>query len=53
MVLEWLIGHAAEHAVERLSLMVSKDNHALHLYRKHGFEIFSDDGDSLLMLRDV
>ncbi len=52
-MLDRLIKHAAQQEIERMSLMVSKDNHALHLYRACGFEIHADDGDSLLMLREI
>ena len=48
-----LIEHAAQQAIVQLSLMVSKDNPALRLYLACGFEIYADEDDSLLMLRDV
>ena len=50
-MIEWLIDHASKHSIQKLSLMVSKDNHALRLYRKCGFLEYEDTGDSLLMLR--
>ena len=50
-MLEWLIAQAAKRNIQKLSLMVSKDNHALRLYRKCGFLEYADTGDSLLMLR--
>lgn len=52
-MLEWLIDHAAKHDIQKLSLMVSKDNHAIRLYRKCGFLEYSDEGLSLLMLRRI
>jgi ribosomal protein S18 acetylase RimI-like enzyme len=50
-MIEWLIDHASKHNIQELSLMVSKDNHAIRLYRKCGFLEYADKGDSLLMLR--
>jgi len=50
-MIEWLIDHASKHSIQELSLMVSKDNHAIMLYRKCGFLEYADTGDSLLMLR--
>lgn len=50
-MIHWLIEHAAEHNIERISLMVSKDNHAIELYRKCGFLQYADKEDSFLMVR--
>lgn len=50
-MIAWLIEHASKRNIQKLSLMVSKDNHALRLYRKCGFQEYADKGDSLLMLR--
>ena len=50
-MIEWLIDHASKHNIQKLSLMVSKDNRAIRLYRKCGFLECTDTGDSLLMLR--
>jgi GNAT superfamily N-acetyltransferase len=50
-MIEWLIEHASKHNIQKLSLMVSKDNHAIRLYRKCSFLEYEDTGDSLLMLR--
>lgn len=50
-MITWLLEYASRHHIEKLSLMVSKDNHALKLYRKCGFLEYADAGDSLLMLR--
>jgi len=49
----WLIEHAANHAIPKISLMVSKDNYALNLYQQQGFLEYADTGDSLLMVRDI
>ena len=51
IMIAWLLDHASEHNIQKLSLMVSKDNHAIKLYRKSGFLEYADKGDSLLMLR--
>jgi GNAT superfamily N-acetyltransferase len=51
-MIEWLIEHATKHNIQKLSLMVSKDNHAIRLYQKCGFQEYADEGDSLLMLRN-
>ena len=52
-MIEWLIEHASKHNIQKISLMVSKDNQAIHLYRKCGFLGYADKGDSLLMLRKI
>ena len=52
-MINWLIAYASEHNIEKLSLMVSKDNHAVNLYRKCSFLEYDDTGDSLLMLREI
>jgi len=52
-LIEWLLDHAAEQGVAKMSLMVSKDNHALRLYETCGFRHHADCGDSVLMLREV
>ena len=49
-MIEWLVDHASKDSIQKLSLMVSKDNHAIRLYRKCGFLEHADTGDSLLML---
>ena len=48
-----LIERARERGVSRLSLMVSNDNHAYELYRKSGFRVLSDSGDSRLMIQEL
>jgi ribosomal protein S18 acetylase RimI-like enzyme len=50
-MIAWLIDHASKRNIQKLSLMVSKDNHAIRLYRKCAFLVYADTGDSLLMLR--
>lgn len=52
-LLEWLIEHASRHNIQHISLMVSKDNHAIQLYRTCGFLDYADRGDSLVMLRKI
>jgi excinuclease UvrABC ATPase subunit/ribosomal protein S18 acetylase RimI-like enzyme len=49
----WLIDRARGQSFERLSLMVSKDNHAMSLYKKLGFQEHADEGGSLLMVREL
>ena len=50
-MIAWLADHAAKHAVENISLSVSKDNYALKLYQQQGFQEHSDTGDALIMVR--
>lgn len=52
-MIAWLIDHASNNNIQELSLMVSKDNHAIRLYRKCGFLEYSDTGDSLVMVRKI
>ena len=52
-MIEWLIDHASKHSIQKISLMVSKDNYAINLYRQCGFVEYADKGDSLLMLREI
>jgi ribosomal protein S18 acetylase RimI-like enzyme len=52
-MIEWLIAEAGKQSVQRVSLMVSKDNHAINLYRKQGFVEYADKDDSLIMVRDI
>ncbi len=52
-MMNWLIDHASTQHIQQISLMVSKDNHAIHLYRKCGFLEYADKGDSVLMLRKI
>ncbi len=48
-MIKWLIDHASKHGIQKISLMVSKDNHALSLYRKCGFLEYADKEDSLII----
>jgi ribosomal protein S18 acetylase RimI-like enzyme len=50
-MIEWLIDRASERAVQRISLMVSKDNYAINLYRQRGFVEYADRGDAFIMVR--
>ena len=52
-LIEWLIEHAANHTIPKISLMVSKDNYAIHLYKQQGFQEYADTGDSFLMVRTI
>jgi len=52
-MIEWLVEYASEHLIEKLSLCVSKDNHAINLYRQQGFIEYEDIGDSILMIREI
>ena len=52
-MIEWLVDYATRQAVQRISLMVSKDNYAINLYRQQGFLEFADKGDSLIMVRNT
>jgi ribosomal protein S18 acetylase RimI-like enzyme len=52
-LIEWLIDYASTHSIQKISLMVSKDNHALHVYRQRGFVEYTDTGDSVLMVRKI
>ena len=52
-MLEWLVGHATTEGIEKISLMVAKDNQAINLYRKCGFTEYADRGASVLMLRHI
>ena len=48
-----LIERASEQGIDRLSLMVSNDNHAYRLYEKLDFRVHAGVDDSYLMVRDV
>lgn len=52
-LIAWLIDYAAEHHIPKISLMVSKDNYAINLYRQQDFIEYEDVGASLLMLREI
>lgn len=48
-----LIHEASQQKVGKISLMVSKDNHAKSLYEKCGFKRYGDIEESVLMTRKV
>lgn len=52
-LIEWLLDQAAKQNIKQISLMVSKDNYAIKLYKKCGFIEYEDTGDSSLMVRDL
>lgn len=52
-MIAWLIDRAASQSIRSISLCVSKDNHALRLYRRQGFLEYADTGDSYLMVRRI
>jgi ribosomal protein S18 acetylase RimI-like enzyme len=48
-----VIKHASRRSIPQISLSVSKDNRALHLYRQLEFREFADRGDAFTMLRST
>ena len=50
-MLERLIAYAFAHSIRRLSLMVSRDNHAINLYKQQGFVKIAEKENALLMVR--
>jgi ribosomal protein S18 acetylase RimI-like enzyme len=52
-MIEWLIDYASKHAIQKVSLGVSKDNYALNLYKQQGFLEYADKGDAFLMVRKI
>lgn len=52
-MIEWLIDCASKQSIQAVSLSVSKDNHALNLYRQQGFLEYVDKGDAYLMVRKI
>jgi len=52
-MIEWLVACASKHAIQKISLSVSKDNYAINLYRQQGFEEYADRGDAFTMVRKV
>ena len=50
-MIRWLVDSASKQSIQKISLMVSKDNYAIDLYKKCDFVEFADQGDSILMLR--
>lgn len=52
-MIEWLVDRASKQAIHKISLSVSKDNHALNLYSQQGFLEYAIVGDTLLMVRNI
>lgn len=52
-MVDWLIDDVAKNGVAKISLMVSKDNYAINLYRQKGFVEYADNGDSVIMVREI
>ena len=52
-LIEWMIERAAEEGASQISLSVSKDNHALALYRRTSFHEAVDHGDAFTMVRHI
>ena len=52
-MIEWLVDYAMNRGIQKVSLMVSKDNYAINLYRQCGFAEYADKGDSVIMLREI
>jgi len=52
-MMDWLIEYASKHAIQKLSLSVSKDNYAINLYKQQGFVEYADKGDVFLMVRKI
>jgi ribosomal protein S18 acetylase RimI-like enzyme len=52
-LLTGIVERAREQGIQRLSLMVSDDNHAYGLYRKCGFTDFDKVEDARLMVRQL
>ncbi len=50
---EWLINYASKHSIQKISLMVSKDNYAINLYKQQGFLEYADKGDAVIMVRKI
>ena len=50
-MIEWQIDQASMYSIQRISLMVSKDNCAINLYRQQGFLEYADKGDAVIMVR--
>jgi GNAT superfamily N-acetyltransferase len=49
----WQIDRASRQNIQKISLVVSKDNHVINIGRECGFMEYADKGDSLLMLRKI
>ncbi|MBT6051643.1 MAG: GNAT family N-acetyltransferase, partial [Candidatus Scalindua sp.] len=53
LIIESLIDHAKKSGIQKMSLMVSKDNYAINLYKQQDFLEYSDDEDSFTMVREI
>ena len=49
-MIAWLIDCASKQSIQKISLSVSKDNHALNLYKQQGFLEYADKGDAFIMV---
>ena len=38
--------HASKHAIQTISLMVSKDNYAINLYKQQSFQKYADNNET-------
>ena len=52
-MIDWLIDYASKHAIQKISLSVSKDNYAINLYKQQGFLEHIDKGDAFIMVRKI
>ena len=52
-LIDWLMDYASKHAIQKISLSVSKDNYAINLYRQQGFQEYVDKGDAFTMVRKI
>ena len=46
----WLKESASNDNLEKISLMVSKDNYAFNLYKQQGFKVYEDVRDAFIMV---
>ncbi len=51
-LMSWMRKYASAHNVPQISLCVSKENYALKLYQQQGYEVFSDIGQSYIMINN-
>lgn len=52
-MIKWLIDYASKHNIQKISLMVSKDNGAINLYKQLGFLEYADKGEAFIMVRKI
>ena len=52
-LLNWLTKYASENSIQKISLMVSKDNYAINLYKQQGFQEYADKEDAFIMVREI